>query len=65
MVQLNDFGVCVKKRLIDLNQNQAWLIDSVKRETGKYMDNSYLNKLMTGKATSEPMVMAIKKILEI
>ncbi len=65
MTQLNDFGVTVKKRLIDIGKNQAWLIDEGKSRSGKYMDNSYLNRLMTSKATSSPMVETIKEILEI
>jgi len=64
MAQLIDFGITVKKRLIDLNKNQNWLIGEV-RKTGAFIDSSYLNKLMTGKATSAPMVKTIKGILGI
>lgn len=64
MVQLNDFGIAVKKRLIDLNRNQAWLIEQVRAgEAGKYFDSAYLQKLMTGRATSAPMVKEIQRIL--
>jgi len=65
MVQLNDFGVNVKKRLIDLGQNQNWLIERVKEKTGMFFDSAYLQKLMTGKATSAPMVKTIYDILGI
>lgn len=64
MVQLNDFGIAVKKRLIDLNRNQAWLIEQVRAsEAGRYFDSAYLQKLMTGRATSAPMVKKIRRIL--
>lgn len=64
MVQLNDFGVAVKKRLIDLNRNQAWLIEQVRTsEAGKFFDSAYLQKLMTGRATSAPMVEVIRGVL--
>lgn len=63
MVELNDFGKAVKKRLVDLNQNQAWLVREVGEKTGKYIDNAYLQKLMTGRATSEPMTTAIFETL--
>ena len=65
MLQLNDFGVTVKKRLIDMGKNQTWLIGAVQRETGMYIDHSYLNRLMTDRATSAPMCKTIYQILGI
>ena len=65
MIALSDFGVAVKKRLVDLNRTQKWLVDEVQSRTGKYFDNGYLQKLMTGRATSEPMRSVICEILDI
>lgn len=49
MAKLNEFGIKVKHRLIDLEEPQTWLIEEVRKRTGKYMDSGYLSKLMTGK----------------
>lgn len=65
MVQLTDFGIKVKKRLLDLGQPQKWLIEQVTQKTGKFLDNGYLQKLMTGRATSACMEKIIYEILEI
>lgn len=65
MVQLNDFGVAVKKRLIDLGQTQTWLIRQVRETSGMFLDNGYLQKLMTGRAVSAPMMRVIAEILEL
>lgn len=65
MAKLNEFGIKVKHRLIDLEEPQTWLIEEVKKKTGKYMDSGYLAKLMTGKISSEPMKKTICEILGI
>ena len=64
-VQLTDFGAAVKKRLVELNESQSWLVQEVHERTGKYFDSAYLQKLMTGKATSAPIVETIREILDI
>lgn len=63
MVELNDFGIKVKKRLIDLQRTQNWLINEVRISTGMFMDNGYLQKLMTGRATSAHMCAVILDVL--
>ena len=65
MVQLTEFGISVKRRLIDLGQTQKWLIESVREKTGNYIDSGYLQRLMTGKAKSANMKTAICEILDI
>lgn len=61
----SEFGKTVKKRLIDLDKNQNWLIGEVKAETGMFIDSSYLQKIMSGDRTPQKMIDAISKILEI
>lgn len=57
------FGKEIKKRLIDLDKNQVWLIEQVKEQTGLYFDNSYLYKIQTGQLESPKIIGAIRKIL--
>lgn len=65
MNALSDFGKTIKKRLIDMDKNQVWLIERVKEETGLYFDSSYLYKISTGRLNTPSIVGAIRKILDI
>ena len=60
-----EFGKAIKKKLIDLDQPQVWLIEQVKMKTGLYFDDSYLYKIVTGKLASPKVVTAIREILDI
>ena len=62
---LTDFGKEIKKRLIDMDKSQKWLIEQVSAETGLYFDRSYIHKIMTGKLDSPKIVTAICKVLDI
>lgn len=62
---LTQFGKEIKKRLIDLEKDQNWLIGQVSKKTGKYFDTSYLSKIMTGKLNTPGIVSAIREILNI
>ena len=59
------FGKEIKKRLVDIDKTQDWLIDQVANKTGLYFDGSYLHKVMTGKLNTPRIVQAIKEILDI
>lgn len=59
------FGKEIKKRLVDEDRDQKWLIEQVSLKTGLYFDRSYLHKIMTGKLSTPTMVSAICEILEI
>lgn len=63
--KLTSFGKDIKRRLIDLDKSQVWLIGEVKAVTGLYFDSSYLNKIMTGKIATPSIVTAICKVLSI
>lgn len=65
MAQLTEFGKEVKKRLVDINQNQIWLINQVKGKTGLFLDSGYLNKILTGRRNAPKVVQAIREILEL
>lgn len=63
--KLCDFGKTVKKRLVDIDQSQKWLIDQVRADTGLYFDDSYLRKILVGMCATPSIVESICKILEI
>lgn len=63
MAKTNDFGKAVKIRLIELDKNQAWLIDQVKEKTGLYFDDGYLWKITAGVCATPKIVAAIRDIL--
>lgn len=64
-VKLAPFGKDIKRRLIDLDKSQLWLIVQVREKTGLYFDNSYLFKIMTGRIATPSIVNAICEILSI
>ena len=62
---MTEFGKDIKKRLIDLDKSQVWLINQVSEKTGLYCDSSYMYKIMTGKIATPSIVQAIREILEL
>lgn len=65
MIETTQFGKAIKKRLIDLDKGQPWVIEQVKERTGLYFDSSYLHKIMVGKLATPSIVGAIREILDI
>lgn len=61
----SEFGKAIKKRLIDLDKNQNWLIEEVRASTGKFIDSSYLQKIMSGDRSPQKLIDAICRILDI
>ena len=59
------FGKEIKKRLVDIDENQEWLIQQVKADTGLFFDSSYMHKILTGKLATPSIVASIKKILHL
>lgn len=59
------YGKEIKKRLVDIDRSQNWLIDEVRTKTGLFFDSSYLYKIMTGKNATPKIVEAINEILDI
>lgn len=64
-MQHDAFGKTVKKRLLDLDKTQKWLIEQINGKTGLYVDGSYLWKILAGKRRPPQIIDAIKQILEI
>ena len=65
MAKLCQFGKEVKKRLVDCDENQEWLIEKVRQDTGLYFDSSYLHKILVGSKATPSIVGSICKILKI
>ena len=59
------FGKEVKKKLVDIDQTQKWLMGQITERTGLYMDGFYLHKILTGQCASPKIVTAIKEILDL
>jgi hypothetical protein len=60
---ITDYGKAIRMRLVELNQTQEWLIESVRERTGLYFDSSYLYKILTGRLSTPKVVEAINEIL--
>lgn len=61
---LCEFGVCVKHRLVELNRTQLWLISETKKLLpNRYIDSSYLHKLMVGEVHSDTVCGAMMDVL--
>lgn len=65
MAKTNHFGKAIKKKLVELDQTQVWLIDQVREKTGLYFDDSYLWKIMAGKLATPKIVQAICETLDL
>lgn len=62
---LTPFGKQIKKRLVDIDRTQAWLIEQVRAVTGLYFDRSYMYKIQTGQLSTPKIVRAIQDILDL
>ncbi len=60
-----DFGKEVKKKLVDIDQTQKWLMEQISVKTGLYMDGFYLHKILTGQSANPKIVAAIREILDL
>lgn len=62
---MTEYGKAIKKKLIDLDKPQKWLIDEVSKNTGLFFDSSYLSKIMNGSLKNPKVLDAINGILKI
>ena len=61
--QWTDFGLAVKRKLLETGQTQKWLIGAVGEVVDQYVDSSNLYKIMTGQIKSPVIEEAICKVL--
>jgi hypothetical protein len=62
-VKICQYGKEIKKRLVDIDKTQVWLISEVAKDTGLYFDRSYLYKVMAGKNNNPKIKASISSIL--
>lgn len=61
---LTEYGIAIKAELAKRGNTQNWLIAEVKKMFPKrYLDVSYLNKIMTGQVKQSEIMNAIDRIL--
>lgn len=65
MAKLSAFGKEIKKKLVDLEKPDTWLIEQVQVRTGLYFDSAYLYKIRAGHLATPKIVTAIREILEL
>lgn len=65
MQEICELGKKIKKKLVDINQTQNWLIEEVKKDTGKYFDSGYLYRIFVGTLRTPDIIQSICKILNI
>lgn len=64
--ELTSYGKKVKKKLIDLNKTQTWLIEEIKKELPTcYVDGSLLNKIFVGDVADSNIIPVINAILNL
>lgn len=62
---LCEFGVRVKHSLVEINKTQLWLISETKKLLpNRYLDSSYLHKLMVGEVHSDEVCSAMLEVLD-
>lgn len=61
---LTEYGISIKTELLKLNKTQNWLIEEVKKMLPeRYLDVSYLNRIMTGQVKQSVVMDAIDRVL--
>lgn len=60
-----EYGKTVKKKLIDMDKSQEWLMEQITKRTGLFMDRSYMSKIYRGKNNPPKIIAAINEILEL
>lgn len=61
----SDFELEVKMKLLQRGMKQTELIQAVQSDTGLFLDDSYLYKILRGERNPEKIIQSICKILEI
>ncbi len=63
--KFTDWGLTVKTELLHRGKTQRWLEEEVSKQTGLYLDDGYLYKILTGQRNAPKIVSAINEILKI
>lgn len=62
---MTDYGKLVKKRLIDIEKPQSWLIEQVRQKENCFIDSAYMSRILNGQRKAERIRGAINEILNI
>ena len=63
--KFTEFGLCVKKRLLDLGMTQKELEQIVSERTGLFVDAGYMYKILSGQREAPKISEAIRGVLQI
>ena len=63
--KFTEFGLCVKKSLLDLGMTQKELEQIVSERTGLFVDAGYMYKILSGQREAPKISEAIKDVLDI
>ena len=63
--KFSPFGLCVKKRLLDLGMTQKELGEEVNKRTGLFVDAGYMYKILTGQREAPKIVQAVREVLDL
>ena len=63
--KFTEFGLCVKKRLLDLGMTQKELEQIVSERTGLFVDAGYMYKILSGQREAPKISEAIREVLQI
>ena len=63
--KFTEFGLCVKKRLLDLGMTQKELEQIISERTGLFVDAGYMYKILSGQREAPKISEAIKEVLRI
>lgn len=63
--KFSPFGLCVKKKLLDLGMTQKELEEEVNKRTGLFVDAGYMYKILTGQREAPKIAQAVREILDL
>lgn len=63
---LTPYGITVNVRLMEMGKKQTWLIEKIQELLpNRYIDSSFINRVLTGQTNSPEVITSINEILHI
>lgn len=61
---LTPYGIKVNVRLLEMGKKQTWLIEKIQELLpSRYIDSSFINRVLTGQTNSPEVIASINEIL--
>ena len=61
---LTPYGIKVNVRLLEMGKKQTWLIEKIQELLpNRYIDSSFINRILTGQTNSPEVIASINEIL--